>query len=291
MNSQKTTRAALVLATLLAPSLAHAVVLSHDAYSISGGYVAGELPGQNPTVTGYTGAWTDIDFGNAEPSISSGSLTYTNPLYLGSSGDKVSVANNTTGGEIVVGNSGRVYRVLDSTLAATDSTSGAVYVSFLFQSGQETIATTYQTLALYNADTADANRNFDLGITTNGGQTGTAYNFGADGAYTSTGVATDTNVHLFVVKFDLSTAALGDSVTVWVDPTLGGVGDPTGGVTVSGKDLTWDRLAFSDYDGNSASWDEVRWGTDFNSVTLVPEPASALLGSLGVFALMRRRRK
>jgi hypothetical protein len=287
MNSQKTTRAALVLAALLTPSLAQAVVLSHDSFSISGGYTAGELPTQNPSVTGYTGAWTDVDFGDAEPGITAGSLSYSNPLYLGSSGDKVSVA--TGGGETAQANSGRVFRVLDSTLVATDGTAGIVYMSFLFQSGQETGATTYQTLALFNSTTSDANRNFDIGLTTNGGQTGTAYNFGADNAYTSTGVAADTGVHLFVVKFDLSTAALGDSVTVWIDPTLGGTGDPTGGITVSGKDLTWDRLAFSDYDANSASWDEVRWGTDFEAVT-VPEPASALLGSFGVLALLRRRR-
>jgi hypothetical protein len=287
MNSQKTARAALVLATLLVPSLTQAVVLSHDSFSIADGYTAGELPTQNPPVTGYTGAWTDVDFGDAEPGITAGSLSYSNPLYLGSSGDKVSVA--TGGGETAQANSGRVFRVLDSTLVATDGTAGTVYMSFLFQSGQETGATTYQTLALFNSTTSDANRNFDIGLTTNGGQTGTAYNFGADNAYTSTGVAADTGVHLFVVKFDLSTAALGDSVTVWIDPTLGGTGDPTGGVTVSGKDLTWDRLAFSDYDANSAAWDEVRWGSDFEAVT-VPEPASALLGSFGVLALLRRRR-
>ena len=293
MNTPKTTRAALLLATVLTPSLASAVVLSYDSFSTSAGYTLGELPTQNPPVTGYTGAWTDVDFGDAEPAISTGSLTYSNGLYLGSSGDKVSVVNNTTGGEITAANSGRVYRVLDSSLAVNSATTGTLYVSLLFQSGQETIATTYQMVSLYDTTTADANRNFDIGLTTNGGQTGMAYNFGVDNAYTSTGVASDTNVHLFVVKFDLSSAALGDSVTVWVDPTLGGVGDPTGGVTVAGKDLTWDRLTFSDYDGNSAAWDEVRWGTDFNSVTIaaVPEPASALFGSLGVFALLRRRRR
>ena len=110
-------------------------------------------------------------------------------------------------------------------------------------------------------------RNFDIGLTTNGGQTGTQYNFGADNAYTSTGVAADTSVHLLVVKFDLSATAASDSVTVWVDPVLG-AGEPTGGVTVTGKDLTWDRLVFSDYDGNSCAWDEIRWGTTFDNVTV-----------------------
>lgn len=286
MNYPKPLGASLLAAVFLLPVTSGAAVISHDSFS---GYSPGELPAQNVPATGYTGAWTDVDFGDAEPSVTTGSLVYGDAMYAGSSGDRVTVANNTAGGEINAANSGRVFRLLDSTLAVTNSTAGTVYLSFLFQSGQETGATTYQMLSLYNATTADANRNFDIGLTTNGGQSGTAYNFGADNAYTSTGVAADTTVHLFVVKFDLSTAALGDSVTVWVDPTLG-AGDPTGGVTVTGKDLTWDRLTFSDYDGNSAAWDEVRWGTDFNAVT-VPEPASALLGSFGVLALLRRRRK
>jgi hypothetical protein len=286
MNYPKPLGASFLAAVLLLPVTSGAAVLSYDSFS---GYNPGELPGQNVPVTGYTGAWTDVDFGDAEPAITTGSLVYGDAQYAGSSGDRVTVANNTTGGEITAANSGRVFRVLDSTLAVTNSTAGTVYLSFLFQSGQETGATTYQMLSLYNATTSDANRNFDIGLTTNGGQSGTAYNFGADNAYTSTGVAANTTVHLFVVRFDLSAAALGDSVTVWVDPTLG-AGDPTGGVTVTGKDFTWDRLTFSDYEGNSAAWDEVRWGTDFNSVT-VPEPASALLGSFGVLALLRRRRK
>lgn len=278
--------AAFPLLAVLSSSLAQAAVLSHDSFS---GYTAGELPfTTSPAVTGYTGNWTDIDFGDQEPAITTGSLVYADGLYAGSSGDKVSVPVNPGGGEIDANDSGRVYRLLDSTLTVTGTTAGVLYMSFLFQSGQETGATTYQMLSLYNTSTSDANRNFDAGLTTNGGQTGTSYNFGADNAYTSTGVAANTTVHLFVVKFDLSATALSDSVTVWVDPTLG-FGDAAGGTTVSGKDFTWDRLALSDYDGNSANWDEIRFGTDFNAVT-IPEPGAALLGGLGMLALLRRRR-
>jgi hypothetical protein len=245
-------------------------LISHDPFDIAAGYVAGDLPGQNPTITGYFNGWADVDFGDAEPAISTGSLVYPDPFYLGSSGDQVSVANNVTGGEIVAANSGRTYRLLDGQLQATPSSNGTRYLSFLFRSGQEAGATVYQTLHL-NQGNGDGNRNFDLGLTNNSGQSGTEYNFGVDGTYTSTGVAADTNVHLLVVKFDLATDAFTDSVTVWVDPALGG-GDPAGGTTVTGADLVWDRLCFSDYDGNSAAWDEVRWGTTFDSVTLNPNP-------------------
>jgi hypothetical protein len=283
-------------AVVFVPSLLQAAVLSHDSFS---GYTVGvqidegaNLP--SPAVTGYTGNWTATNFGTQQPSITAGSLVYSNSQYLGSSGDSVGVPNNTAGGETASGNSGRVYRSLDSNLTATSTTASTLYLSFLFQSGQQTGVTTYHTLHLNQGTNGDANRTFDIGITSNGNLDGNEYGFGVNGNY-GTGPSQElglanTDVHLFVVKFDLSATAVSDSVTVWLDPTLGGVGDPSGGLTVSGVDLVWNTLMLSDYDGNSAAWDEVRWGTDFNSVT-VPEPACALLGSFGILGLLRRRRK
>ncbi len=297
MNTKHLARNTGVLLAIAAVGgpVAHATLLSTESFS---GYTVGQIQNTvpSPTVSGYTGDWTGIDFGNVKPAISTGSLTYSDPLYLGSSGDKVGVPNNTTGGEIVAGNSGRVYRLLDSSLAVTNATTGTRYLSFLFQNGRETGATTYQMLDLYNTNTADANRNFTAGLTTNGGNTGNAYDFGVNEAYTSTGVTANTAVHLFVVKFTLSATAGQDSVTVWIDPTLG-IGEPSvGGTTVSGKTIQFDRLSLSDYDGNSAAWDEIRWGTTFADVTVaaVPEPSAfaaiAGLAGLGAVGLRRGRR-
>lgn len=280
---------------LLAAGISQAALTSHESFS---GYTSGiqiddgaNIP--SPSVSGYTGNWTATNFGTQQPSITTGSLTYGDALYLGSSGDKVGVPNNTIGGEITSSNSGRVYRSLDSSLAVTSTTQGVLYLSFLFQSGQQTGGTTYQTLHLNQGTNGDANRAFDIGITDNGALDGNEFGFGVNDNY---GVGTsqelgaaNATVNLFVVKFDLSASANSDSVTAWLNPTLGGVGDPSGGLTVSGVNLVWNTLMLSDYDGNSASWDEIRWGTDFNSVT-VPEPGAALLGGLGALSLLRRRR-
>jgi hypothetical protein len=253
-------------------------LVSHDPFATGGGYTIGELPLQNPAVTGYDGAWTDVDFGNAEPGVIAGSLTYANPLYLGSSGDHVGTAADAAG--IGVDNSGRTYRKLAPAQVVADNTTGTRYLSWLYRNGNENAAAQpyiHSVLSLYqntggaNPSGDAARRTFEAGIsdadfaTTN---FGFRYN---DLQVGDLGVAVDGNVHLFVVKLDLSDASGGDTLTVWIDPTLGS-GDPAGGSTLSGLDIAFDSLAFSDYASNSVAWDEVRWGSSFDSVTLNPNP-------------------
>lgn len=293
MNHKSTLGAlAGILAALLTCVDAQAQLLSDESFS---GYTVGSpVPSTSPSpaVAGYAGDWTTVDYGTQWPTVISGSLSYSGAGYAAGTGGHIGVPYSTSPSEIDASNSGRMYRLLDSSLAVNSSTSGTLYLSWLFQSGQETGATTYQMLDLYNGSTADANRAFTAGLTMNGGQSGTQYDFGVNEAYSSTGVNADTAVHLFVVKFDLSATAASDSVTVWLDPTLG-AGDPAGGITVSGQDMAFDRLAISDYDGNSANWDEIRWGTTFDSVTIaaVPEPTTFALGGLGLVSLVLLRRK
>ena len=279
----------LVVASLVAHTVSQAALISHDSFT---GYTPGYLPANpSPAVTGYTGSWGDAAFGNAEPAITSGSLTYGDGLYAGSSGDMVS--KGADAGGIGADNSGRTFRLLDSTLAVGATTSGTLYLSWLFQTGNENAAAnpnTYQTLALWNGDAGtDSLRDFEAGIAGGDFATGN-YGYRVDSnTPVNLGVAADATVHLFVAKFELNATADSDSVTVWLDPALGGTGDPTGGFTLSGRNLAWDRLVLSDFASNSSAWDEVRWGSDFNSVT-VPEPATAALGSLAVLILLRRRR-
>lgn len=287
MTGQKMIFSALAGLSVGVAGVANATLISYESFS---GYTVGtELTGQTaPAVAGYTGDWSDIDFGDQEAGVLAGSLDYTGAGYPNEAGDRAGVPTNTTGGEITAANSGRTYRLFDASLTVDGSTTGTRYLSFLFQSGQETGSTVYQMLHLQNGN-GDGNRAFDIGITENGDLDGNEYGFGVNnnygvGAAQDLGLA-DSNVHLFVVRFDLSAAAGSDSVTVWIDPT-----SETGGTTVSGVDLAWDRLALSDYDGNSANWDEIRWGTEFSDVT-VPEPGSMALIGLGCLLISARRHK
>lgn len=277
----------IALAVFCVSSSAQAAVLSYEPFSA---YTVGQELGSgagNPAVSGYTGNWTDIDFGNSEPVVQSGSLTYSNPLYVGESGG--SVANTSTVDN--VGTVGRVYRVLDSTLAVNGTTAGARYLSFLYQAGT-TGTPVYTTLALYNTSTADANRAFDVGNSSvQYGSNDYGFQVNNNTSLDGTFGARNSSVHLFVVKFDLSATAGSDAVTVWFDPTLGGVGDPTGGTTFSGLNVQFDRLALSKYGSSTVAWDEIRWGTTFNDVT-IPEPSTfaLLFGGLAMLTMFRRRK-
>lgn len=260
---------AVFAALLILP--ARAQYLSHDPFA---SYTFGaELQAAGaPAIAGYSGAWTDIDFGDAEPAVSAGSLVHPNPQHAGSTGDKVASAADGAG--ISAANSGRVFRLLDGSLAAGDATSRTLYLSWLFRTGNENAApnsNTYQTLALFNGSTTDANRSFDAGIAAGDFATGNyAFRVVNSASHVGNlGVASSAAVRLFVAKFTLSTGNNADSVTVWIDPGLG-AGEPSGGVTRSGFNLRFDRLALSDYASNSSAWDEIRWGSTFDSVTVLP---------------------
>ncbi|MBB5350869.1 hypothetical protein HNR46_001103 [Haloferula luteola] len=253
-------------------------LVSDDPFAGSAGYVTGELPVQEPVIEGYEGAWTDVDFGDAEPEVLEGSLVYADPYYLGSSGDRVGKVADAAG--IDVTNSGRVFRELAPALRVGANTTGVRYLSWIYQNGNEGAAdapTVHSVLSLYrntggaNPSGDAASRVFEAGISdVDFGMT--HYGFRCnDLTIGDLGVELDAGVHLFVVKFDLSADFLGDKVTVWLDPDLGS-GEPTGGTELVDLDLAFDSLAFSDYGSNSMAWDEVRWGSSFDSVTLNPNP-------------------
>ena len=256
-------------------------LVSHDPFSTSAGYVTGLLPLQDPVIVGYDGAWAAADFGDAGPAIEDGSLVYPNGLYLGSSGAKV--ATEADAGGIAAENSGRAVRNLAPQLVAAGNTSEVRYLSFLYRNGNEggEAPTVYSTLALYNGDTADGNRNFEMGIADDA--LGANYFFRVNNlTLGDLSTPLDSSVHLLVVKFDLSDQGASDAVTVWIDPALGS-GDPAGGVMIDFLDLEFDRIAFSDYSSNSAAWDEVRWGSSFDSVTLNPSPGDDFASWIGGF--------
>ena len=257
-----------------------AQLLSYESFGV---YPAGtQVPATTPSPAqpGYTGNWTGVDFGSSWPTVLSGPLTYGGSGYANGSGNHI---NKPAAGGINAGNSGRMYRLLDSTTQVTSSTPGVIYLSWLYKNGREVTGTVFQMLDLYNGSTADSARTFTAGLTQNGGNSGNQYDFGVNETYHNFGVTADTNTHLFVVKIDTTGGAGASTVTVWLDPTLG-ANDPAGGVVITGQTIAFDRLTISDYSGGSSgNWGEIRWGTTFNSVTITsvlpPPPVPTLSAS------------
>ena len=89
----------------------------------------------------------------------------------------------------------------------------------------------------------------------------------------------NTAVHLFLVKFNLSTTVDADSITVWNNPSLVSLTtDPAGGVTMSGFNFAADRLGIGHFSGTQVGVDELRIGNTLRDV-------------LSNFSVLRRQRQ
>lgn len=262
---------------------AYAAALASESF-LTGGipsageYTAGAISGQNPTVDGFTGAWG----GNSatQPTVSLTGLDYSDPNYLAPSG-----------GSLVTGDARRFFRSFDTDLTSGFAGNGTVYMSILANFGGGLGAWNYAAFEVGSNNGADASKALAVGI-----DSSVAGNFMYqlnNGSKVSLGVTSNNATHLFLVRFDMSTTAASDSLTMWVDPDLsGGPGsDPSGGVSVTGLNL----VAINNFRVGSGaggnSFDEIRFGTTLADVGVIPEPGSALLGGLGLMALLRRRRQ
>jgi len=262
-----------------------AAVIAQDQFEVGGSdYFSGfQIQAQGPLITGFSAnPW--LNDNNA--TVSATGLDYADAAYLAESGGSVTVA----AGQI----NGRQGREFATTYDG--STDGVFYLSFLMQTGTDN-ELSYRAFELHNGGFNDgAHREFQLGFQNGDFMSGgTNYGFRVNGTATALG-ANDGLVNLFVVKFDLSSTANSDSVTVWHNPNLNTNVDPTGGTTVSGFDIEFDRATFAKYgDSGVVSWDELRLGDTFSDVTgaveVVPEPSSTALIALGGLGLLARRKR
>jgi hypothetical protein len=275
----------LLLGALLAfAPLLHAQLLANDPFLTGGtGYSPGvTVVGQNPTVPGFSGAWVaQFDGTNV---VSASSLAYSAPGYAAPSGGSLSITA-----------AARIGRLFDVTNPFNSN--GTVYLSFLMQVSDSSV---YKAFEL-NSGGDDGTRAFQLGVASTGdfpNSTNFGFRINNNASLSGSLGAYDSGVHLFVIRFDLTSAALGDSVTAWMDPSISSTGDPSGGLTISGFDLSSvDRFYLSSFGGAGAgtNYDEIRMGGTFQDVTTgaVPEPTTiaCLIGGLCFVTIFARKKR
>lgn len=254
-------------------------------------YDTAAIVGQNPTVTGFTGAWATP--GSSTAAISATGLTYST---VASAGGSVLFPATLPAAP----NAGRVTR--DLTTAINTNSDTTVYMSFMMENSLANDTTQYRAFELNTVGGGDATRTFRLGLGSLDADFGTTnYGFRVNNnplvaAERANLNISNTATNFFVVKFTLSSTALNDSVTVWANPTnlgsesLSGPGDSITGFTFSGN---MERVQLASFNvGGSMGFDEFRIGDSWQAVTTVPEPStSALIAiSLAALTILRRRR-
>ncbi|MFH1498644.1 MAG: hypothetical protein ABII82_12555 [Verrucomicrobiota bacterium] len=280
---------AIILASIL-PDVSAALLVEDQFLTgpngAAGEYNLGPAVGQSPTNLGYTGGYLNTGF--ASPEIIGTGLSYTDGTHT----------MQTAGGAIQSTTAVQHTRVGRLQENPFDSSSNeTIYLSFLYQ-----VSATggYKAMELHNGGFADStNRVLQIGLLGNDGLN--ASNFGLrinnNNALRLDFGAADTGVNLFVLKFDLSAVAGGDSVTVYRNPDLDL--EPESGVSLTGFDFQFDRISMAKFNslGFSLTLDEIRLGQAFNDVSTIPasipEPASfAWLTGLACLAgrLFSRRR-
>jgi hypothetical protein len=121
-------------------------------------------------------------------------------------------------------------------------------------------------LELYDAKSLEAvHRILQVGVDDANGGNYAVRLFGEDAQTADLG-ANSGSVSLLVLRFNLSDAAGGDSVTVWRNPVLRA--EPTsGGFTANGLDLSFTTTALSRFGGaGTLRFDELRMGPTYASV-------------------------
>ncbi len=246
----------------------HGYLIIEEQFLTGGSPASGQyntslgLAGQNPTVAGFSGAWYSSN--GSAMNVNAGSLSYSNGTYPSSSGGSLFSPTNNN----------RVHRLLDNaTNPFQSSYNGTVYLSYLYQNSASS-NNNYIAFEMHNGGNSDGNRTFHLGVGQSDFLGGSTFGFriNQNSSLASPLGARNTAVNLFVIKFDLSSAAGGDAITVWQNPSYSSpLDDPTGGVTFAGFDFFADRLGVGRFTSDSNfdfSIDELRVGTRFGDVVL-----------------------
>jgi MYXO-CTERM domain-containing protein len=289
-----------LLAIMPSAGVAIASTISYEPFNLSAGaYVLGGIGGQQPPVIGYAGPWSFANTqGSASGAIDAGLLAYSdgsgNDLPVAGGMVTISTLKTSVGHDGI----GIATRGLDVpafgptfTSTGTQIDKGVLYLSFLSYAGSPvSLGNNSATVSLLNGGAAvlQIANQVDANCTINGVPIASPSN--------------SSQAQLFVLKLEMGPG--NDTATVWVDPQLGLSTEPTfvagvNGGTLSGLNIVFNTLSlvgdrYVPLDlitkTGFSYFDEIRFGTDWASVTPVPEPSGMLLAALGALLAWQRQR-
>lgn len=283
-------------AVALAASPLHAAVYAGQAYEPFD-YPAGSLSGLNGGSgfnTGGDGSANTTSWGTSTAvAIVEGGLTY-GAVFPAAEGNMMSIP---AGG-------GQITRSLGQTVD-----SGTFFFSYLTRRTTDTERTV--NVAFFNSSNSER---FAVG------QFGTGSYTDGDGRFQVSPLNTIGNVispanpivygtnvtHLVIGRVEFDANGVNERLTIWIDPSDGDLTNAwTNGIDVLTPYISVDNFdigniaAFRPFTGGPAAphagagaeFDEFRFGSSFQQIVPIPEPASALLGALGAIGLAGRRRR
>jgi hypothetical protein len=263
-----------VCTVMLVCGQSHATLIAYEGFD----YDAGSLDGQNGG-SGWDGAW-----GSGDWTVSATGLSYT---------DSQGTSLVTSGGSVTTtaNDSNWVhFRDLSSVSQSLMDEDSVFWMSFLIESRSENPRGTYGiSLFAGGSEPILLGRHFQQGSPTGSTLASTGWN----SEVSTVQDEGESETWLFVAQFDMTE----NEANFWINPDIGGPVPEnalaSGSQTISDWNTTRIRLGqFGSSDGSNFSLDEIRFGTDFASVTPIPEPGTLVLVgiTLGAFLIFRKRR-
>lgn len=263
------------------------------------------------SLTGYEG-FAGYNVGDIGNQAGSGNLGFkAGSTWRSTVTDKLVQADtlNYTNGAPLITNGGslkgsggfrRAFRELETPIDPGVSGGGNLWISFLFQSGINT-EDAHQVRFFRNGEfdgqtvSVDVVRSFPELVQEV--QPRLFFDSGTRSVNAPFRPNTQTNLILaHYVLDDSDQAGNQGSIAIWVNPIIGGAApdlSSASSITTGAGDFdVMTHLSIFSFGGGdfAATFDEIRWGTDFASVTpVIPEPASLGLLAVGACALLRRR--
>jgi hypothetical protein len=299
---------ALALGCACPATLPATLIFNEEFQTGVGAYTAGaNVQGQNPAVTGFTGAWAGSDTSSfqvsgtnvAMPGVTNGggSLGMSTLAAASSRSDSRAVSAYTAAG---------TYWFSSVFTPDADAVNGAngstMFVGFL-SGALSTVSSGGSTAALWTSSNGADLEGFAWGI--EAGSLRVRYQTGADTVATQNLGSlslTAGSTYLLIAELQVNTAG-NDVLNLWVTSSAPGSQAGLGAATATLS--TFDLVSTGDaidtlvlFAGRSAStdgavgWDAIRMGTQFSDLAIVPEPSAYLLLVLSAtsWGLARRRR-